>query len=460
MSAPTIYLINCYTLSSTSQFDLAMPKPLILLIVFAVLTIPAYAQWPAADAQRLEERIKTLATHGANADGGVDRVAYSQADLDGRAYVRQLMEDAGLEVRVDAGGNIIGRRAGSDPDAKPIMFGSHIDSVPGGGNYDGPAGVLTALEVIELFNQAEHTTRHPLDMIVFSNEEGGLVGSLALTGKLRDSALDVVSHSGLTIAEGTEAIGGNLENLEQDQLHPGDLEAFVELHIEQGAVLDNNGINIGVVEGIVGIGWWDVTLTGIANHAGTTPMYLRDDAMLAAAELTIAVNEAATSRPGGQVATVGRIQAFPGAPNVIPGRVEMSLEIRDLDQTVIDEIFVEIQRRAAAITTRSGVTIEFAPVDVASQPAPTDSRVQAVIANAAEQLGLSHRLMPSGAGHDAQDMVAIAPTGMIFVPSQDGLSHTPREFTSAEDLANGANVLLSTIAAIDDGALQTTTEAE
>ncbi len=429
---------------------------LLLLFVICLLSLSAQAQpssLPTADAQRLELRIQALAQYGANNDGGVDRVAYSQADIDGRKYIMQLMTNAGLEVRIDAGGNIIGHRSGSEPALKPILFGSHTDSVPGGGNYDGPAGVLAALEVIELLNTANITTNHPLEVIVFSNEEGGLVGSLALTGKLKDLAMDFNSHSGLTIREGTKAIGGNLQNMTQDQLHPGDIRAFIELHIEQGAILDNSDIDIGVVEGIVGIGWWDVILTGTANHAGTTPMDLRDDAMLAAAELTIAINQTATARSGGQVATVGRIQAFPGAPNVIPGRVEMSLEIRDLSQPVIDAMFADIQLHANSISEASGVNIGFHPIDVASPPAPTDPRMRQIISDAAEQAGYSYQLMPSGAGHDAQDMVAIAPTGMIFIPSQGGISHSPNEFTHATDLANGANVLLRTVLAIDDGAL-------
>lgn len=432
-------------------------RSLITVSLLLSLSSTCFAQptdLPKADENRLQHRIQALSQFGANDDGGVDRVAYSQADIDGRAYIIELMRAAKLEVRVDAGGNIIGRRAGSNTNAKPILFGSHTDSVPGGGNYDGPVGVFTALEVIELLNNMQHTTEHPLDVIDFSNEEGGLVGSLAVTGRLQESALGVVSHSGLSIAEGIKAIGGNLNNLEQDQLHPGDIEAFIELHIEQGAILDNENLNIGVVQGIVGIGWWDVTLTGIANHAGTTPMNLRNDAMLAAAELTIAVNQAATSKSGGQVATVGRIQAFPGAPNVIPGRVEMSLEIRDLEQSVIDAVFTDIEQRAITIATTSGVSIEFTPIDVASHPAPTDPRMRDIIAQATETLGLSYQRMPSGAGHDAQDMVRIAPTGMIFVPSRGGLSHTPQEFTAAKDMANGADVLLRTILAIDAGALQ------
>ncbi len=408
---------------------------------------------PPADADRLERSIEGLSAYGANADGGVDRVAYSQADIASRKYVMGLMQNLGLETRVDAGGNIFGHRAGEDESLPPILFGSHTDTVPGGGNYDGPAGVLTALEVIELLNTVGITTHRPLEVVVFSNEEGGLIGSLILTGNLQPTTLDLVSHSGLTIREGIRAIGGDPDNLEAARIHPGDITAFVELHIEQGAVLDQSDADIGVVEGIVGIRWWDVTILGTANHAGTTPMDRREDALVAGARLVLAVNEAATAREGSQVATVGRIAAFPGAPNVVPGRVEMSLEIRDLDDEVMDAVFADVEAAATEIAANTGTVITFAPVDVASHPAPTDERMRRIIAEAAAGLGLSYRLMPSGAGHDAQDLVPIAPTGMIFLPSVGGVSHSPREFTHAQDLANGADVLARSILAIDGGAL-------
>ena len=429
-------MVNCYRL-------------VLALMLFNITTNCFSQTLPAANAKRLEARIIKLAEISAKTDQDADRVAYSVDDIAGRDYVMQLMRVASLQVRIDTAGNIIGRRAGLNNDLPPIMFGSHTDSVPSGGKYDGPAGVFAAIEVIDLLNEASITTQHPLEVIVFSNEEGGLIGSLALTGHLKPSALDVVSQSGLTIRDGINAIGGDSDNLSSAQLSPGDISAFVELHIEQGAILDQTNTNIGVVEGIVGIGWWDINLTGVTNHAGTTPMDARNDAMLAAAELTIAVNQAATSITGSQVATVGRIKAFPGAPNVIPGKVEMSLEIRDLNQDVIDKVFIDIKQRAAKISQESGVAITFTPIDVASPPAPTDTRIRNIISAAAQQHQLSYRQMPSGAGHDAQDMVKLAPTGMIFVPSRKGISHAPEEFTSAVDLANGSDVLASTILAID-----------
>jgi N-carbamoyl-L-amino-acid hydrolase len=406
-----------------------------------------------ANAERLQQRITELGRFGANPEGGVSRVAFSAADVAGREYIKKLMRDAGLAVRVDAAGNIIGRREGSDPKLPAIMTGSHIDSVPGGGNYDGDVGVLGAIEVAQLLQENSVRLRHPLEIVSFTDEEGGLIGSLAMTGRLEPAALDVVSHSGKTIRDGIRAVGGDPDRLGEALRKPGELAAFIELHIEQGAILDEANIDIGVVEGIVGIHWWDVTIDGVANHAGTTPMNRRRDALLSAAELALAVNRVATSIPGRQVATVGKIRAEPGAPNVIPGRVVMSLEIRDLASAKIQQVYDAVRAEADKIATARQTPISFKELSVASEPAPTDERVRRIIATAATSLGLSHQVMPSGAGHDAQDMTHIAPTGMIFVPSVGGVSHAPKEYTSSADMANGVNVLLQTVLAIDRGDL-------
>ncbi len=408
----------------------------------------------SADPERMEQRIKALSEFGANADGGVDRVAFSEADIAGRAYIMDLMRGAGLETRVDTAGNIIGRREGSEPNLPPILFGSHIDSVPGGGNYDGDVGVIGAIEVIELLEAQSIRTRHPLEVVVFSDEEGGLTGSRAMAGKIGDDTLSVLSHSGITIGEGILALGGDPDRLDLARREPGEVMAFLELHIEQGAILDEEEIDIGVVEGIVGIRWWDVTIEGFANHAGTTPMNRRWDAMVSAAEYILAVNQVATSMPGSQVATVGKIQAAPGAPNVIPGEVVLSLEIRDLSAEKMQRVFDEISAAGTRIADARNTPIRYEEIAVDVAPAPTDERLRRIIATSADNLGLSSKFMPSGAGHDAQDMALIAPTGMIFVPSEKGISHSPQEFTSAQDMANGASVLFKTVLEIDNGALE------
>ena len=283
----------------------------------------------------------------------------------------------------------------------------------------------------------------------FTDEEGGLTGSTAMIGKVTEKELQLVSQSGMTVRDGIRRVGGDPERIELAARKRGDLAAYLELHIEQGGILYAEDIDIGVVEGIVGIRWWDVTVDGMANHAGTTPMGQRADALVTAAEITLAINNIANELDGRQVATVGRIQAFPGAPNVIPGRVTMSLEIRDLDAAKMQRVFELIEAGAEQIAQARGTSIRFEE-SYAVPPAPTTERMRDIIAAAADELGLSYRRMPSGAGHDAQDIALIAPIGMIFVPSVDGISHSPREFTSAQDMANGASVLLRSILAIDN----------
>ena len=406
-----------------------------------------------ADPERIQKRIDKLSQFGRNPEGGVSRVAFSEADIQGRKYVLGLMRDAGLKVEVDAAGNLVGKRPGSDPSLKPIVFGSHIDSVPHGGNYDGDVGSLGAIEVAQVLHENGVTTRHPLEVVVFTDEEGGLVGSRAWIGDLTEATLGIVSHSGKTIRDGLVAIGGDPQRLDTVVRKKGDIAAFIELHIEQGAFLHDEGIDIGVVEGIVGINWWDVVIEGIANHAGTTPMNKRTDALLAAAEYVLTVNEVVTEVEGRQVGTVGKISAEPGAHNVIPGRVLTSLEIRDLDADKTQMLYQRILERVKKIEESSGTVFTFTALDATAVPAPTDERMRDIIQQAADGLGLSTMRLPSAAGHDAQDMVVIAPTGMIFVPSRGGISHSPEEFTSKKDMANGANVLLHTVLSLDRGAL-------
>ncbi|MGD2128176.1 MAG: Zn-dependent hydrolase [Lysobacterales bacterium] len=434
---------------------IANPSLLPVLLTGVLLASPAAGAATALRVQpeRIEQHIMELSAFGKNPEGGVSRVAFSQADLDARKYVSSLMARAGLQVTVDAAGNLIGFRDGSE-NLPPIMLGSHIDSVPGGGNYDGDVGVIGAIEAARVLHDSGVALRHPLEVVAFADEEGGLTGSRAMSGQLGAEALREVSHSGLTIGEGIRRIGGDPSRLTEAKRSPGDIAAYLELHIEQGAVLDEAGLDIGIVTGIVGIKWWDVVIEGVANHAGTTPMNKRHDALLAAAELIQAVNRVIRRTPGNQVGTVGRIEAEPGAPNVIPGKVVMSLEIRDLSEAVIDSMFQQIEREAEAIAAQAGVSIAFRPIPVDAVPAPTDERVRRLIGEAAESLGLSSQEMPSGAGHDAQDIARIAPIGMIFVPSVGGISHSPKEFTEPGDMANGANVLLQTLLSIDAKGLE------
>ena len=399
--------------------------------------------------QRLVDRIAQLAQFGRDAQGHGYRVAYTQGDIDGRAWFIEQMKRAGLDPTIDAAGNIIGKRKGKRPSLKPIAFGSHIDMVPDGGNYDGPLGSIGALEVIDVLNEHQLLTAHPLEVIIFANEEGGTIGSMAMAGDLTPAGLQQKSQSGLTMAEGIKAIGGNPDNLASCIRKKGDLRAWVELHIEQGGILARENVQIGVVEGIVGIAHWEVTVTGFANHAGTTPMAMRQDALLAAARLIIAVNDVITSVKGNQVGTIGKLALTPNAYNVVPGKVVLGLEIRDLAADKIELLFQEIEKKAAAIATESHTAIRLERQANASKPALTNKALQQTIAAAAKSLGLSTKVMQSGAGHDSQEIAAIAPVAMIFVPSVGGISHSYQELTKPGDLSNGANVLLQTILALD-----------
>jgi N-carbamoyl-L-amino-acid hydrolase len=408
-----------------------------------------FAQKPKVNQGRLENRIFELAKFGLQENGETERVAFSDADVEAQQWVIKTLENLGLEVHIDFAGNIIGKREGKKSTLKPISFGSHIDRVPNGGNYDGCVGSMASLEVLEVLNENKIKTKHPLEIIIFSNEEGGVMGSRAIAGHLGKDALKVRNSTGYSMGEGIMRLGGDSTRITEVARSKDEIAAFLELHIEQGGTLEKENTQIGIVEGIVGLKWWDVTFTGFSNHAGTTPMNARQDALLAAAKFIVAVNQVTNSFEGAQVGTVGKISAEPGAPNVIPGTVVTSLEVRDLSAEVIEKVYKAIKVKGEEIAKASNVQIEFKALDTTADPAIMTSQIQDEIAASAEKLGLTTKRMPSGAGHDAQDMAIIAPTGMIFVPSKGGISHSPKEFTSAEDMANGANVLLHTILALD-----------
>ncbi|MHA7131536.1 M20 family metallo-hydrolase [Algoriphagus namhaensis] len=426
-----------------------MKKLLFASAMLILISAQIFAQELLVNGERLNQTLQKLGTIGKNEMGGSDRIAFSDFDIEGRAYVMTLMKEAGLDVRIDAAGNIIGKRAGKNPDLKKIAFGSHIDEVPNGGDYDGPVGSLSGIEVMKVLNENQYLTNHPLEVIIFSNEEGGVVGSRGMAGFLSKEALEVVSSSGLTMAEGIKKIGGDPENIDLAKASADDYEAYLELHIEQGGNLDRENLDIGIVEGIVAIFWWEFTFQGMANHAGTTPMNQRKDPMLPAAQVILDINRIVKSFEGAQVGTVGKIEAFPGAGNVIPGKVTFNLEIRDLSAEKIQEIYQTIAKRAKEVADTYDVTLSMKSIDVASEPALSDPTIQAHIEESTKKLGLSYRYMPSGAGHDAQEMARFTKIGMIFIPSKDGISHAPEEYSSPEDITNGANVLLQTILRLD-----------
>jgi N-carbamoyl-L-amino-acid hydrolase len=403
---------------------------------------------PQVNGQRLVQHLESLSEYGKNPQGGVSRVAYTAADRAGREYVMGLMREAGLAVNIDVAGNLVGTRTGTDAKLKPIVIGSHIDSVPEGGNYDGDVGSLGAIEVAQTLNERGVRLRHPLQVIIFENEEGVMFGSTAI-GRGADAArLNSVSQSGKIVRDGVKFLGGDPDRIAEARREPGSIRAYVELHIEQGAMLEQHHVQIGIVEGIVGILHSEVTVEGLANHAGTTPMDQRHDALLSAARFVDKFNLMVTSVPGRQVGTVGWIKAEPGAYNVIPGKVRMGLELRDLDLSKIKTLFDRSREAADEIGRLNGTTFHFPPQDI-SAPALTDKSLQEIIGATAKRLNFSTQLMPSGAGHDAQEMANLGPIGMIFIPSVGGISHSPKEFSSPADIENGANVLLGTIRTLD-----------
>ncbi len=402
---------------------------------------------PRVNGQRLNGWLARFDAIGRTA-GGINRVAYSEADLAGRAFTLDLFREAGLTPRIDAAGNIVGRLEGSERSLPPILIGSHVDSVTDGGNFDGPVGAFSALEVARTLPEQGVRLRHPLEVVVWSNEEGGTIGSkLAIVG-VAGVDLDSVARSGKTLREGIGLVGGDVGRLAEAVRAPGSVACYLELHIEQGGLLERAGLQIGVVEGIVGFRWIEVTIAGFANHAGTTPMDQRQDAMLAAAKFVVAVNEAIRAEPGRQVATVGRLIPSPNTRNVIPGQVALSVDLRDLDSAKLARFSTAFERLGREIGAATGTTFAFAQ-SIGSELALADERVMGWIEAGADSLGLTRQRMRSGAGHDAQEVALIAPMGMIFVPSVGGISHSPKEFTKPEDVAKGADVLLNAVIAAD-----------
>ena len=407
-------------------------------------------------ARTLRERIEALSIFGRPAGGtfadGVSRIAYSDADVEGRRYVMGLMRAAGLQPRIDPAGNIFATRAGGDATLPPILFGSHIDSVPSGGNFDGDLGSLSALAAIEALDAAGIHTRHPLEMVVWAHEEGfafgrGLACSRIAAGDVTPADLDEV-WNGMRRADAIRRIGGNPDRIAEARRAKGSHHCYLELHIEQGGTLERTGIPIGVVEGIVAIDKYDAVVTGFANHAGTTPIAERHDALLAAAHLTVAVRDAVTRTPGRQVGTVGHIEVTPNSPNVIPGLAQLSIELRDLSPQKLVTMMDDIRARAREIAASTQTTIEFKKT-MGAAPAVASPEVQAGIERAAQSLDLTSSRLPSGAGHDAQMMALLGPMGMIFVPSIGGISHSPKELTHWDDCARGADVLLRAILEMD-----------
>lgn len=392
---------------------------------------------------RLNQSIATLANIGRLPNGGVKRIAYSTEDIAARNLVRQWMKELGMEIVIDAAGNIIGRYSGKNTHAPVLATGSHIDTVPCGGHFDGAYGVLAGLEVVKVLKENQIELDRAIEVIVFTDEEGSMIGSKAISGRVVRDPEYYRRPDGTDIQTCLAKIGGNWDNITQARRSLKDISAFVELHVEQGPVLESMGKQIGVVEGIVGQRRFNMTVKGSANHAGTTPMSMRCDALVAASMVVLAVNEIGLT-PGQQVATVGKMNVLPNAANVVPGWVEMSLDIRDLSSLHIDSLLKQLRTRLEEIAVATNTQIRLNPC-LHNEPALTEPYIQKAIALSCENLSISYTYLPSRASHDAQELAQIADMGMIFVPSLMGVSHDATEYTSPDECIQGANVLLQTL---------------
>jgi N-carbamoyl-L-amino-acid hydrolase len=384
------------------------------------------------------------------------RRSFSALFDEGRAWLRARFHAAGMTTRIDAGGNLIARLEGSLPDAPVIMLGSHSDTVPSGGRFDGAGGILAALEAVRSLTRAGVTPRHPIEIVDFLAEEWSdhslsCVGSRAMAGVLEPRMLDYANAEGETLGAAIRRIGGDPERIETARR--SDIAGYLELHIEQGIVLERNAVPIGLVTSIVGIARVAVTFKGAADHAGATPMGYRRDASLAAAALTLLVAERATEVAGrGEghfVATAGVLDLSPNAANVVPGRARVVLDIRAEAVATIDAFIAMLETETAAIAARYDVERADLVFLSRNDPARCDARLRDVLERGAAALGLSSLPLASGAGHDAAFLSRIAPSAMIFVPCRAGKSHCPEEWAEPEALAKGAAVLREAIARLD-----------
>lgn len=408
------------------------------------------------DGGRLWDRLEALgevgAVHGPHGERGCARLALTDADRDGRDLVVGWMRDLGMQVSTDAVGNVVAVHPGTDADLAPVMIGSHIDTVRTGGRFDGNLGVLAGLQVVETLITARVATRRPVAVAFFTGEEGArfqpdMLGSLVYVGGMAlEDALDVRDADGVRLGDDLARIGYAGMTPCPAAAAP---HAYVELHIEQGPVLEDEGTTIGVVTGVQGISWTELTITGQSAHAGTTPMRLRHDPGYVAAAITTGVRSIATEMGGTQVATVGRCDLHPNLVNVVAATATMTVDLRNTDEALLQEAEARFDTLCSRLAEAEGVAISGRTL-ARFEPVAFDPGMVDLVGQTATDLGFTTRRMPSGAGHDAQMLARICPTSMIFVPSVDGLSHNIAEYTTPADVTAGADVLLRVVLAKAD----------
>lgn len=406
------------------------------------------------NANRIQADLRALADIGRIGETGVSRLTWSQEDLEARRYVMNAMKESGMEVREDVVGNIIAIRVQClDSSLPPVMTGSHIDTPDLGGNYDGMVGVVGGIEVIRMLNDNGIVTRHPLEVVVFAGEEvepfgTGCKGSIGMAGKLTDKMLDEWVHrQGHTYREALRRAGFQPDQFRTAARAPDTARAYVELHIEQGRVLEEHGKTLGVVTSITGGSRWKTTsILGTPDHSGATPMPMRRDALCAACELVLAIERFAREEEQyGTVGTVGSLEAYPGSSNVVPGKVEMSIEFRGVDGPSKRRAMAKFNKFVEELRRRRPVEIEIGGFYKDEDPYQLTEEIVDLIERIVARLGIPYMRMPSGGGHDAQYMLSVTKVGMIFVPSVRGISHSPEEYTSLDDIVSGVKVLGHTL---------------
>ncbi|MDH5326040.1 MAG: Zn-dependent hydrolase [Gammaproteobacteria bacterium] len=404
--------------------------------------------------QRLKHDIETLAQVGCRNGAGVFRMAFSDGDMDGRLWFKNQLQQAGLEIYEDGAANIHGRLCW-DGETPSVITGSHLDTVPGAGHLDGALGVLVGLECLRRIKEENIELRYPLEVVAFSDEEGrfgGLLGSQAIAGRLTPESIQTaVDLNGMTLIDAMKQRGYDAMQALHARRTPESIRAFFELHIEQGPVLDQMGLSVGLVDAIAGLFKWEVSLIGVPNHAGTTPMHMRNDPFQALAEFAGQIRRVLEEHGSERsVATIGRVAISPGAANVVPGRVNFSLDVRDTEPGALQELRNAFRRVLSAIARRYELMFEFTVLNE-TPPVKCNGSLIETLRGVADSLNISSYRMASGALHDCQMMAAIVPAAMVFVPSKDGRSHSAAEWTDMEHIEKGSNVLLNTLIRVAGG---------
>jgi beta-ureidopropionase / N-carbamoyl-L-amino-acid hydrolase len=409
---------------------------------------------PAVNKRRLMRDLNLIGRIGLGSHGAVTRLVFSVKELRSRQVLIHLMGQAGLKIRIDAIGNIFGRMEGSDAKSPAVLAGSHLDTVIHGGKYDGPVGVIGALEAVRTINENKLPVAAPLEVVCFVGEESSrfgfsTLGSSLVAGEVRPQDLvNAVDQQGMKLADVLAGLGISRRNLGAIKRNPKELKAYLELHIEQGPILEAKNKRIGLVTAIAAPSRFRVVFTGQADHSGTTPMDMRKDALVASAQLIEFVEKTcrqfSSMAKGRVVGTVGAIKIEPGVINAVPGRSELAVDIRGISAQSKDLVAKRVKQKATAIGSARGIGVEILPIRE-EHPVPLDKRLLRVTKKLCDQKGLAYEIMPSGAGHDAMQMAKITPAGMIFIPSTSGISHNPLEWTDPEDITLGTQLLMETM---------------